>query len=596
MFDGGGGVEGDGGGDAEVVDAPERAVQVDAGLGVHDEQATAGVDHRVEDPRGFVHHEVGLVGHGDERTGGGDDVGAEGEVRDEGAVHDVPLDAVDAGLLEFDAGLAQMGEVGGEHRGDDLDGSGGGRVGHVGLDGDDGRGRPTIPAYASAVIEPGDAPDGSVGRDPLGEVDEAAELDEVEERIEVVAERLVAGGEALARRADGRVVFVAGALPGERARVRLTGIRRGVERGEVERVLEASSERREAHCAHVADGCGGCDLPALSGEGQVSAKVEMVADALRRLGRIGDPLVRPGPPLVDAGFRTTLRLGVSRGRVGLRASASHDVVVIDHCVVAHPRLDELVAEGRFGGAAEVTLRVGSVTGERLALVSPTAEGVELPDDVVVVGADELAAGRRAWIHEEVAGRRWRVSAESFFQTRTDGAEVLVDVVHDAVDDLLAGAGGGPSTGAGARRRTLVDAYCGVGLFAGSLLDRVPSGAPPWRAVAVERSRSSVADARRNLSDLPARVVGASVERFRAPRADLVVADPSRAGLGRRGATVLASTRAPRIVLVSCDAASLGRDAALLAAEGYRLVESVVVDLFAHTSHVEVVSRFERAAG
>ena len=317
----------------------------------------------------------------------------------------------------------------------------------------------------------------------------------------------------------------------------------------------------------------------------------MVADALRRLGRIPEPTVRPAPALPDEGFRTTLRLGVAHGRAGLRAAASHDVVVIDHCVVAHPSLDELVVEGRFGAATEVTLRVGATTGERLALVAPTAEGVELPDDVVVVGADELAAGRRAWIHEEVAGRRWRVSAESFFQTRSDGAAMLVDVVHEAALDVLEGALPGPG-GSTDRPRTLVDAYCGVGLFAGSLLDRVPAEGPRWRAMGVERGRSSVADARRNLGDLPVRVIGSSVERFRAPRADLVVADPSRAGLGRRGVEVLASTRSPRIVLVSCDAASLGRDAALLAARGYGLVESVVVDLFPHTSHVEVVSRFD----
>ncbi|MCU0309521.1 MAG: hypothetical protein MUE36_01065 [Acidimicrobiales bacterium] len=409
-------------------------------------------------------------------------------------------------------------------------------------------------------------------------------------QVVVDAERLVAGGEALARRDDGRVVLVRGALPGERVRVRLLGARRGVERAVVDAVLEASPDRRPAHCAHVADGCGGCDLPDLAASGQVAAKEAMVVDALRRLGRIPDPVVRAGPPLPTEGFRTTLRLAVTGGRAGLRAAASHDVVAIDHCVVAHPLLDELVADGEFGAATEVTLRVGAASGERLAVVAPTTEGVVLPDDVVVVGRDELAAGRRAWLHDDVAGRRFRISADSFFQTRADGAEALVAVVHDAVGDVLSGPGPGSASGG---PRTLVDAYCGVGLFAGALLDRVGPDGPGWRAVAVERSRSSVADARHNLGDLAVRVVGASVERFRAPRADLVVADPSRAGLGRRAVAVLAATRAARIVLVSCDAASAGRDAALLAAAGYRLVESVVVDLFPHTSHVEVVTRFDR---
>jgi len=89
-----------------------------------------------------------------------------------------------------------------------------------------------------------------------------------------------------------------------------------------------------------------------------------------------------------------------------------------------------------------------------------------------------------------------------------------------------------------------------------------------------------------------RIVERSVERLRAPRADLVVADPSRLGLGADAAGVVASTRAERIVLVSCDPAAAGRDVGLLKSRGYRPVESLVVDLFPHTHHTEVVTRFD----
>jgi tRNA/tmRNA/rRNA uracil-C5-methylase (TrmA/RlmC/RlmD family) len=89
------------------------------------------------------------------------------------------------------------------------------------------------------------------------------------------------------------------------------------------------------------------------------------------------------------------------------------------------------------------------------------------------------------------------------------------------------------------------------------------------------------------------MITSTVERLRPPRAALVVADPARAGLGRGGASVLAATGAPRIVLVSCDPASAGRDLAQLAARGYDPVEAVVVDLFPHTHHTEVVTRFDR---
>jgi tRNA/tmRNA/rRNA uracil-C5-methylase (TrmA/RlmC/RlmD family) len=160
---------------------------------------------------------------------------------------------------------------------------------------------------------------------------------------------------------------------------------------------------------------------------------------------------------------------------------------------------------------------------------------------------------------------------------------LVDVVTSLSADVLDAEPLGEE-----RPRTLLDAYTGVGLFAGSLI----GGRPGWRAMAVENHRSSVADARTNLADLDARVIATTVERLRAPRADLVVADPARAGLGRSGASVLAATGAPRIVLVSCDPAAAGRDLALLRGHGYQPVEAVVVDLFPHTHHTEVVTRFD----
>jgi 23S rRNA (uracil1939-C5)-methyltransferase len=399
----------------------------------------------------------------------------------------------------------------------------------------------------------------------------------------VRAERLVAGGAALARRSDGRVVLVDDALPGELVEVTI-GARHGADRGAVVRLLEPSGDRIIPRCPHVADGCGGCDLAALDHAAQRGAKVALVTDSLRRLGRWNEPVVREGPALDPFGFRTTLRLAVTNGRAGLRRASSSAIVELDHCAVAHPRLDELVAEGTFATASEVTLRVGAVTGERLALVTPEREGVRLPDDVRVVGADELAAGKRAWIHDEVAGRRWRISAESFFQTRPDGAAALADVVASLSVDALAA----PARDDG-RPRTLLDAYSGVGFFAGSLL----GGRDGWRAVTVENNRSAAADARRNLDDLDTRMVTSTVERLRPPRADLVVADPARSGLGRGAAAVLAATGAPRIVLVSCDPASAGRDVALLAGRGYDPVEAVVVDLFPHTHHTEVVTRFDR---
>jgi tRNA/tmRNA/rRNA uracil-C5-methylase (TrmA/RlmC/RlmD family) len=110
---------------------------------------------------------------------------------------------------------------------------------------------------------------------------------------------------------------------------------------------------------------------------------------------------------------------------------------------------------------------------------------------------------------------------------------------------------------------------------------------------VERSASSVADARVNLADREAKVLKLDVERWRPAPMDVVVADPARAGLGAKGVRVLAATGARRLVLVSCDPGSLGRDTALLGEAGYRWVATRLVDLFPHTPHVEAVTCFDR---
>ena len=400
--------------------------------------------------------------------------------------------------------------------------------------------------------------------------------------IDVVPTLLVAGGEALARGDDGRVVFVRGALPGESVRVRVTDERKGFVRAEVVEVLVASPDRMTPPCPMVAQGCGGCDLQHAQPSAQPALKVAVVVDALRRLGGLDDPPVRAGVAATAEGFRTTVRAAVVDGRAGYRRHHRHDVVVPESCLVAHPLLEEMLVEGDFAEATEVTLRVAPGTGERLAVVDPGVDGVIVPRDVLVVGSRALKEGRRAWIHDEVAGRRWRISARSFFQTRADGATALIDAVARALGDDLAGA-------------RVVDAYAGVGLFAGSLLagELPPGVGRATSAVAVERSASSVADARHNLQDLPVRVIKSDVDAWRSSSADVVVADPSRAGLGRRAVEVLASTEAHVLVLVSCDAASLGRDAALLAGHGYRLEGAELVDLFPQTHHVEVVSRFAR---
>ena len=391
--------------------------------------------------------------------------------------------------------------------------------------------------------------------------------------LEVAVDDVAAGGDGIAHAPDGRVMLVHGAVPGDRVAAEITEERPRLLRARVERVLEPSADRVEAPCPHVAAGCGGCGWQHVEADAQRRLKVRIVEESLRRIGHLEAP-VHLGSPLRVAGFRTSVRLLVGDGRPAFRAQHSHDPVPVTSCVVAHPALDELIADARFGSAREVTLRVSDATSERVAVFDPAVpDDHALPPDVQVVGRDQLRAGRRVWITEVVGDRRFRVSADSFFQTRTDGAAALVDAVARAGDARWG-------------RGRLVDQYGGVGLFAACL------GAG-MATTLVEGSRSAVADARHNLADRDARVLRLDVGRWRPSPADLGVADPPRAGLGATVVRRIEATGAGRLVLVSCDAAAFGRDAGLLRDAGYGLVDATLIDLFPHTPHVELVSRFDR---
>lgn len=374
---------------------------------------------------------------------------------------------------------------------------------------------------------------------------------------------MVAGGSALARDPEGRVVFVDGALPGERVRVVVETEHRGYLNARLVEVVERGAHRVEPPCPELANGCGACQWQHIDAGAQQSLKVDIVLDALRRIGGLDAVPQRPTVELAPWGFRTTVRAAVENGRAGFRAARSHASVAIDDCLVAHPLLVPLIAEARYPRADEVLLRCGSRTGERLAFPTPSRKGIVVPGDV-----------RSDFMHEEAAGQRWRISAGSFFQSRSDGVDELARLVSAAADELNVAT-------------TALDLYSGVGLFAGVLADR------GWSVTAVESSKSAVGDARVNLRRFGSTIVAADVTKWSPVAADFVVADPSRKGLGRGGVSVVDRSGARRLVLVSCDAASLGRDYALLREAGFALTALTPVDLFPHTFHVEVVTIFDR---
>lgn len=412
---------------------------------------------------------------------------------------------------------------------------------------------------------------------------------------------VAAGGDALGRLPDGRVLFCEGGLPGETVTVEVVAERRDYARGRVSAVVRASPDRVVPPCPNARAGCGGCQLQHAAPGAQLRAKETVVADSLRRLAGMDLP---PGPPpvaLAPEAYRTSLRMAVDGdGRPAFRRRHGTDTLAVDTCLVAHRLLVELLtsvrmrpaggparpgargADRRSGGrrtgrsrggeapAAEVGLRIGVEGGERLVVPTGRAVVVEAPVDAVVVGP--TTPGH---LHERAGGRRWRVSAGSFFQSGPAAADLLSAAVAEAVGDL-------------AGTDTLVDLYAGVGLLGGVLAAR--SGC---RLVAVEAGSDAADDARHNLADVGATVEAVAVDRWEPVDAGVVVADPARPGLGRPGVAAAVATGARRVVLVSCDPASGARDAALLRDRGYEAVRLAVVDLFPHTAHVETVATFDR---
>jgi 23S rRNA (uracil1939-C5)-methyltransferase len=377
-------------------------------------------------------------------------------------------------------------------------------------------------------------------------------------------EKLVAGGDGLARMDDGRVVFVPGVVEGELVEIDLSEKKNDFGRGQLLSITEPSKNRRIPPCEHVAQGCGGCDWQHIERRIQGQAKLAIVAEAYARTARLEvDPQLRR---LTEDARRTTVRMvSDSSGNLGFRAHESHDIVPVSSCMVAHPLLNDFISHPVLEGAGEVTIRVGARTGDI---------GVWAHEGKLANGLPAgLKIGERATITEKVGEHLFKVSMGSFFQSSPEAAELIVDSVSRRLDNL--GIEGG----------LLLDAYGGVGLFSLAFSNRFDE------LLLVESSESACRDAVRNLAECAAVIEQANVDTWEAAEVDVVIADPSRHGLGKHGSQAIVETGAQTIILVSCDPVAGARDAKLLTDAGYTIGEVEVLDIFPETHHVEVVAAF-----
>jgi 23S rRNA (uracil1939-C5)-methyltransferase len=448
------------------------------------------------------------------------------------------------------------------------------------------------------------------------------------EEVEVGIDSLAYGGSGVGR-VDGFVVFVRGALPGDRVRARVTKVKRGFAEAAAETVLDPSAQRVEAPCRHFGIGkCGGCRFQDLAYDAQIAAKEQQVRDALVRIGRLEEPPVEPIVPAASLyHYRNKLEYSFSTGEDGEVALGFHragrwdQVIDIEECLLTTDlgnaiRLavrdwareeklepyDQATGEGylrhlvyregrntdqvlvvlvtapgeRFetGYLVDVLRRFPEVRSIHWAINDAPSERTNLPT--------RLLWGEEA-IEEEISGLRFRVRPNAFLQTNTEMAGRLYGIVRELAE--LSGS------------ENVYDLYCGTGTIGLSL---ARDASHVW---GLEISEEAVACAIENAelngienASFFAGNVGQTLEELaeEAGSPDLVVVDPPRAGLAGKALRRTGALQAPRIVYVSCNPTTLASDVKVLREEyGYELLRCRPVDMFPHTPHVESVSLVER---
>lgn len=417
--------------------------------------------------------------------------------------------------------------------------------------------------------------------------------------LEIPIDSIAHGGEALGRDADGRVLFVDGALPGERARVEVLEEQASYMRGRLLALPDPPSPERLSGappCHHFglwpdrglrpAEHCGGCRWQHVDYAAQLRFKREAVADAFQRIGGIEAPPVAEVIGMQDPWrYRNHLRLRMGPSGAGLVALDHASVLAIEGCPIAHPLVESLLGELELElpEGSEIMLRAGTATGDRMIVIRADLaelESVEVAIDasVVLIGPDgrvQVAAGRPYFV-ERLGGHDFLVPAGAFFQVNTAMAEILVQEVARVLP---------------ARGRMLAEVYAGVGTFTTLLADRFEEVA------AIESNFASIAAAADNAAGLDhvslVEADAAEGLEYLGDAPDVVLVDPPRAGLAPEMRRLLAQHPAHTIAYVSCEPATLARDARELLAGGWSLESCQPVDMFPQTHHIESVSLFRR---
>jgi 23S rRNA (uracil1939-C5)-methyltransferase len=405
--------------------------------------------------------------------------------------------------------------------------------------------------------------------------------------FEVSIQSLVYGGSGMGRLAeDGRAIFIPFTLPGEKVNARVKEEKKGFVMAEVLEIRQPSSLRIPPRCPHFGL-CGGCHYQHIPYDQQVAFKKEIFIEQLQRIGNIQNPLISQVVPSNEAwNYRNSLQFHLSPGgKLGFERSNSHATLEIHECHLPCSPLSQTWPQLDFEFIPEierVELRQGDDDEILLALYSqkstPPEFEAELPISAVHIspqGQIILAGNDHFYI--TVNGKSLRVNAGSFFQVNHFIAEKMVSILLEKIHLT--------------KQIIVMDAYCGVGLFSAFLAPLVN------RCLGVEASPSACQDYAFNLDacDNVELYEGAAEEVLPLidVKPDLVVLDPPRSGLERRALDALVKMAPGQLVYVSCNPATLARDARRLIEVGYRLDESILLDMFPQTFHIESLNFFSK---
>lgn len=434
--------------------------------------------------------------------------------------------------------------------------------------------------------------------------------------MRITIERLAYGGDGVGRMPDGRTAFVRGACPGDVVEAAVTAEHPRYVHLTTTEVIEASPDRVVPPCPYFGV-CGGCQWQHIDYVAQLAAKHDAVADAMRRIGHLDVEVDETVASPRAYGYRNKVELSPlitgNKLSLGFSRAASAEIVPIEACLLlpkAHQKapkslagaLSYVAGNRQELGIVRAGLRVSQnfrdvevalwtapgpfprqLAGKALAEATRATGVVRVltkgePAERRIAGV-EVLKGPGAW-KERIGDYTMLVSGPSFFQVNTQAAERLVNIAVEAL---------APD---GTDR--VLDLYAGVGTFT------LPLAELAGEVIAVEQSGAAIADLRRNIDNAasPAEVAPGDAARALAElgRFDLVLVDPPRSGMSESALSALLSTGARRIVYVSCDPATLARDAVEFSSAGYEVSRVVPVDLFPQTYHVETVAVFDRVSG